>query len=185
MKTFIVGAAVLAAIAATAPAAQAQQQGAVTFGFSGGLTLPTGDLGNTQGSGFNLQGHATIKPSSLPIGLRGDLGLWTTPGKTVRPIAGGASVSYPGVTWITANVNGVYNFEGAKDATFVPYVLGGVGVYNGTEGIGTKFGVNGGGGVTFKLSGFDAFAEARFHNIFTDGFSSRIIPLSFGINFRP
>ncbi|MDZ7631797.1 MAG: hypothetical protein U5K74_10735 [Gemmatimonadaceae bacterium] len=74
---------------------------------------------------------------------------------------------------------------GAKDATFVPYVIGGVGVYNGTEGIGTKFGINGGGGVTFKLSGFDAFAEARFHNIFTDGFSSRIIPVSFGINFQP
>ncbi len=185
MKKLLVGAAVLAAISAAAPTAQAQQKSALTFGISGGLTVPVSDLGNTQGSGFNIQGHAGLKPESIPFGLRGDLGLWTTPGKTVTSPGGGSNASYDGITWFTANVNGVFNFEGAKDATFVPYVIGGVGIYNGSEGIGTKFGVNGGGGVTFKLSGFDAFAEARFHNIFTDGFSARMIPISFGINFKP
>ncbi len=186
MKKLLVGAAVLAAIAAAVPTAQAQGKGPATFGISGGLTLPIGSLGDTQGAGFNLQGHATLKPSSVPFALRGDLGLWTTPGKTVSRIGGGTgSISYPGITWFTANVNGVYNFEGAKDATFVPYVLGGVGIYNGSEGLGTKFGVNAGGGITFKLSGFDAFTEARFHNVFTDGNSARIIPFSFGINFKP
>jgi opacity protein-like surface antigen len=185
MKKLLVGAAVFAAILGTAPAARAQQSNAVTVGFSGGLNLTSGDLSNTNGTGFNIQAHAGYKPSSLAFGLRGDLGIWTTPGKTVTPIAGGASVSYPGITWTTLNANGVYNFEGAKDATFVPYVIGGVGIYNGTKGIGTKFGINAGGGVTFKLSGFDAFAEARFHNVFTDGFSARIIPISFGINLKP
>ncbi len=187
MKKLFVGAAVFAAIAAAAPVAQAQQKGPATFGISGGLTVPIGDLGDTQGAGFNVQGHAMLKPSSVPFALRGDLGLWTTPGKTISPLGGGggASVSYPGVTWFTANVNGVFNFEGAKDATFVPYVIGGVGIYNGTEGLGTKFGINGGGGITFKLSGFDAFTEARIHNVFTDGSSARLIPISFGINFKP
>jgi hypothetical protein len=185
MKKLLVGAAVFAAIAATAPAVQAQQASAVTFGFSGGLTMPVGDLGDTQGAGFNLQAHAGLKPSSIPFGLRGDLGLWTTPGKTVSPIGGGAGVSYPGITWFTVNGNAVYNFEGAKDATFVPYIIGGAGIYNGSEGIGTKFGINGGGGVTFKLSGFDAFTEARFTNVFTDGSSARMIPIMFGVNFKP
>lgn len=185
MKKLLVGAAVLAAIAAVAPTVHAQQSGGLTYGISGGLTLPIGNLGNTQGAGFNVQGHATLKPSSTPFALRGDLGLWTTPGKTVSPIGGGSSVSYGGVTWFTANANAVFNFEGAKDATFVPYAIGGVGLYNGSRGLGTKFGINGGGGVTFKLSGFDAFAEARFHNVFTNGSSARLIPLSFGVNFKP
>jgi len=187
MKKILVGAAVLAAVSIASPA-RAQQMSSsssLTYGISGGLVLPTGDIGNTNGSGFNIQGHAGFRPASLPFGLRGDLGLWTTPGKTITPIAGGSSTSYPGVTWFTANANAVFNFEGEKDATFVPYVIGGAGLYNGSEGIGTKFGINAGGGVTFKLSGFDAFAEARFHNIFTDGNASRLIPVSFGVNFRP
>lgn len=186
MNTIFVGTVALAALMIAAPAgAQQAASSPVTFGISGGLVIPTGDIGNTNGAGFNIQGHGTIHPASMPFALRGDLGLWTTPGKTITPISGGASTSYPGVTWFTGNVNGVLNFTAEKDATFVPYVIAGVGVYNGSEGIGTKFGINGGGGVTFKLSGFDAFAEARFHNIFTDGNASRLIPLSFGVNFKP
>lgn len=183
-KTFV-GAAVIAAMASLAPAARGQQHGAVTFGVSGGLTLPVGDIGNTNGSGFNIQGHAGFRPSAIPFGLRADVGLWTNPGKSITPIGGGSTQSYEGITWVVGNINGVFNFESAKDATFVPYAIGGIGVYNGSEGIGTKFGINGGGGVTFKLSGFDAFAEARFHNIFTDNASARLVPLSFGINFKP
>jgi hypothetical protein len=181
------GAAVLAAMIAAAPAAQAQStnDSAILFGASLGATLPVGRLGDTQGTGFNIQGHATIRPSSLPFGFRGDLGYWTTPGKSITPIGGGATQNNRGVNWFTANANVVYNFQGARDATFVPYVLGGVGVYNGSGPVGSAFGVNGGGGVTFRLSGFDAFAEARVHNVFTDGAASRLIPVSFGITFRP
>jgi hypothetical protein len=186
MKTLLVGAAVFAAMVAATSTAHAQSSTSpVTFGFSGGLTIPFGSLGDINGAGLNLQAHAGIKPSSIPFGLRGDLGLFTTAGKTLPNVGNVAGNSYPSTTWTTANVNAVYNFEGAKDATFVPYVLGGVGLYNGTRGFGSKFGVNGGGGLTFKLSGFDAFAEARVHNIFTDGFSARMIPISFGINFKP
>ncbi len=187
MKKLLVGAAVFAAMVAAAPMSQAQSttSSPVTFGISGGLTVPFGSLGDVNSSGFNLQGHAGLKPSSVPFGVRADLGLWTTAGKTIPNVGEVTGVSYPSTTWTTVNVNAVYNFEGAKDAVLVPYVLGGVGMYNGTRGFGTKFGVNGGGGVTFKLSGFDAFAEARVHNIFTDGFSARMIPISFGVNFKP
>jgi hypothetical protein len=183
MKKLLVGAAMFAAFAAAAPMAQAQRDGDLIFGVSGGLTLPVGSLGDVQGSGLNLQGHATLKPSSTPFSLRGDLGLWTTGGKSFSRL--GLAGSTRGVTWFTGNVNAIYIFEGSKDDAFVPYVIGGVGLYNGSQGFGTNAGINGGGGVTFKLAGFDAFAEGRFHNIFTDGPSSRIIPLSFGINFKP
>jgi opacity protein-like surface antigen len=183
MNKRVVGAAIVAALVGAASMAHAQQQSALSYGASGGLTLPIGDLGDFQGTGLNLQGHAFYKPSSTPFGLRGDLGFWTTGGKSIN--SGGITGSSQGIRWITANANAIYNFEGAKDATFVPYVIGGVGLYNANRNVGTNFGFNLGGGATFRLAGFDAFGEARFHSIFTDGNSSSIIPLSFGIRFKP
>ena len=40
-------------------------------------------------------------------------------------------------------------------------------------------GVNTGAGVSFGLAGFGAFAEIRFHNIMSDGGSTRFIPITF------
>ena len=184
MKKILVGAAVFAAMVGAAPVVQAQSKSGPQFGISGGLNLPLGDLGDGYGTGLNVQGHASYKPSSSgAFSLRGDAGLWTQSGKTVR--VGGISGSNPSLTLFTVNGNLVYNFEGAKDAIFVPYVIGGAGIYTGNRNFGTHLGINAGGGVTFKLAGFDAFAEGRFHNIFGDGGSARIIPLSFGIMFKP
>ena len=66
------------------------------------------------------------------LSLRGDLGLFTTPGKTISRLPGAPKTD--GVTWITLNGNAVYTFSGAKDASFVPYVIGGAGLYNGSQG---------------------------------------------------
>jgi opacity protein-like surface antigen len=183
MRKFLASATILAAIAAAAPVAQAQSQSAISYGVSGGLTLPIGNFGDFQGSGLNVQGHALYKPGSSALSFRGDLGVWTTSGQnsTFR----GVPLKTEGTRFITVNANAIYNFEGAKDATFVPYVIGGAGLYNGNRQFGTNFGINAGGGVTFKLASFDAFAEARLHNVFGDGGSSRLIPISFGITFKP
>jgi hypothetical protein len=183
MKKHLAGAALVAAVIAAAPMAQAQSTSSTQYGISGGLTLPVGGLGDVSGSGLNIQGHISTKPTSSGFTLRGDAALWTLGGKTVN--RNGVSFSTDGSTLFSLNGNVVYPFEGAKDATFVPYVIGGGGLYFGNNGFGTKFGVNAGGGITFKLAGFDAFTEARFHNVFTTGGSSRIIPVSFGILFRP
>lgn len=183
MNKLLVGAAVFAAMVGAAPAAQAQNSGSARYGVSGGLNLPLGNLGNGYGTGFNIQAHASAKPSSLPFALRGDAGLWTLGGKSVN--SGGITGSNPSLTLFTVNGNLVYNFEGAKDATFVPYIIGGAGIYSGNRNFGTQLGVNVGGGVTFKLAGFDAFVEGRFHNVFANGGAARIVPLSFGIMFKP
>lgn len=184
MQKILVGAGLLAAIVLAAPTAQAQKKSALLYGVSGGLTVPIGDLGDVQKSGLNLNGHVVFKPSSTPFSLRGDVGYWTTGSKVIR----GTTVPIQGNTnWLTLTGNAVYAFEGAKDAVLVPYIIGGLGLYNASGGIGdgTNVGINGGGGVTFKLSGFDAFAEGRLHNVFADGGSVRLIPVSFGIIFRP
>ena len=183
MKNFFAGAVVVAAMLGSTSGARAQVNSSSRFGVSGGLTLPIGSLGDGVGTGFNIQGHASMKPSAFPLGLRGDVGLWTNSGKTVK--AGGITGSNPSLTLFTVNGNVVYDFESAKDATFVPYVIGGAGIYSGNHNFGTHFGINGGGGVTFKLAGFDAFVEGRIHNVFGDGGSAREIPVSFGIMWKP
>ena len=110
MRKLFVGAAGFAAMLGSASVTQAQQKSAVTYGFSGGLTLPMGTLGDINGSGFNLQAHANLKPSSLAFGLRGDLGLFTTAGKTLPATGSQPGRPYSGQTWFTVNANGVYNF---------------------------------------------------------------------------
>ncbi len=187
MKKLLVGAAVFAAMTGTAQMAQAQalESGGVRFGVSGGLTVPVGSLGDAYGSGFNINGHASVKPSSFPVTLRGDVSFWTLGGKTISGGGGVGTFKSDSRNLFSVNGNAIYNFEGAKDATFVPYIIGGGGIYSGSEGFGTKIGLNAGGGVTFRLGGFDAFTEARFHNIFGDGGSARVIPISFGVMFKP
>ena len=64
----------LAALAA--PAALSAQTPAkpVTFGVSGGLSLPTGEFGEARNTGYTLAGHAYFKPASLStVRLRGDV----------------------------------------------------------------------------------------------------------------
>ena len=68
-----------------------------------------------------------------------------------------------------------------------PYALGGLGLFNTrnpeTDQSDTNLGLQVGGGLTFQLSGFSTFAEARFVNVFSDGRSSRYVPITFGVRF--
>lgn len=47
----------------------------------------------------------------------------------------------------------------------------------------TKFGLNGGVGLRFQLTGFSTFIEARWHTIFTEGSNAQMVPISVGITF--
>lgn len=47
----------------------------------------------------------------------------------------------------------------------------------------TKFGLNGGAGFRFQLTGFSTFIEARWHTIFTEGSNAQMIPISVGFTF--
>ncbi len=92
-------------------------------------------------------------------------------------------------------VNGVYMFSMDKDAPIIPYVIGGVGFYHfnvscsdcadTSDSSENKFGFNGGGGISFPLSGFSAFIEARYHHILTSGSATNMVPISAGIVFHP
>lgn len=49
----------------------------------------------------------------------------------------------------------------------------------------TKFGMNGGGGVTYRLGNSNAklFAEARYYKMYTRGTSTSVLPVTFGIRY--
>jgi opacity protein-like surface antigen len=78
----------------------------------------------------------------------------------------------------------LYHFS-APAAQARPYVLGGLGIYNFDPGSDsqTKIGFGLGGGVTFNISSFSAFAEARYLSIKTSGSSATLVPLTVGFMF--
>ncbi|MEP6689953.1 MAG: outer membrane beta-barrel protein [Gemmatimonadaceae bacterium] len=177
------------------------------FGLFAGATFPTGALGDQAGTGFNVGGLVTYQSPDWPVSFRGDVAYHGFSGKN-NSLAG-TTVNYkPKI--INGTANAVYMFSHDPAQSMHPYIIGGLGIYNlrassscsgtyctdGTTdsgGSSTKFGVNGGGGVEFPLSGFAAFVEARYHHVFSaydsngssgNKSSAGMIPLSFGIIFR-
>ncbi len=174
----------LAALVALPAMASAQESRPVSFGVSGGLSLPVGDFGDGFDSGFNITGHIAYKPASFTnLSFRGDVSFDSFGAKVTDDLKFRAL----GVT-----ANAVYAFPQTTPGVVRPYVLGGVGLYNGKvsgspatddSDSSTDLGVQVGGGVNFQLSGFATFVEAKLVNVFGEGDSLRWIPITFGIKF--
>lgn len=183
--------------AATAPLhAQAIVSSPVRFGIMGGATFPLSDLKNDAKTGWNAGALVNIGVPLVPVSFRVD-GQWhQLQGKTFD--AGG----FPDRTdfrIIDGTANVVYTFGAALPTKF--YLIGGLGVYNerakdnqtDISASSTKFGLNGGVGFKFQLTGFATFIEARYHNVFKgtaigdvnsdNAKSLQIIPISVGITF--
>ena len=169
-----VAASLLVALAVVNTPADAQRR--TSFGFAAGASVPVGDLGDATSTGYHVLGTLSISgTASTPLGFRVDGMFNSLSGKSQGPDLS---------IW-TVNGNLVYAFPGGLAAT--PYLIGGAGWYNlkaeeAEEGT-NELGINAGIGARFALSGFSTFAEVRFHNVFTDGNSARLIPITFGILF--
>jgi opacity protein-like surface antigen len=183
MKRNLLGA--ILALALVAPIAGAQSLNPIKFGVAGGITLPQGDLGDDEegagmGSGYNVQGMIGFQAPMVPVGLRVDV--------MYNSMKNDADVDYSN---FSGTLNGIFNLGMAPMVS--PYLIGGVGMYNqkfDVEGVDSKtsFGLNGGVGVRFSLSGFSTFAEARYHHVMSEddeeGWSNaQFVPISFGIMF--
>jgi hypothetical protein len=169
----------------SAPAVRAQ---GAEFALGGGVGVPLGDFDDAAKLGWHGLAAVSFVPDGWPVGIQFDgsyqqFGLDDTGGFTglkTRFIQG------------TGNV--VFKFKTSDESTFRPYLLGGVGVYNGKTtadddpgdvlgGGETDFGINAGVGFDFKAGGAGLFLEGRFHNIFTSGSNTRFIPITLGIRF--
>ena len=158
-----------------------------SFGVSGGLSLPMGDLGDGYDAGYNITGHIMYRPAAFTnLSFRGDVNFDRFGSKSFDDVS---------TRFLGGTINAVYAFPQATPGVVRPYVLGGVGVQNGKSS-GTVAGVNlddsdsatdlhvqGGAGVNFQLSGFTTFVEAKYVNVFGDPNSFSYIPITFGFRF--
>ncbi len=168
----------LAALALAGSSAEAQRK--VGIGFSGGLSVPTGDTGDFTSTGFNVAAMIDVAGNpSVPFGLRFEGQLNSFSGKNRGD---------PDFRVVSLTGNAVVNLMTASGAS--PYIIGGVGVYNGRVELDdehesdTNIGLNGGAGIRFPLSGFSTFVELRYHRVFGDGTGdASFVPLTFGVVF--
>ncbi len=177
MKRFTSILAAMASVALFASASSAQSTKAVSLGISAGAAIPISDLANDYSTGYNGTVSLGFHSYGSPLGFRID-GMYNS-------LSAKDIVDLPDVKILSANANLVYALPGAG---IRPYLIGGAGVYglksdiNGSNTI-TKFGVNGGIGASFPLSGFNTFVEARLHHVFSDNVATQFIPVTFGISF--
>ena len=200
MKRTAINAAVLGLIlsAAAAPlSAQAIVSSPVRFGIMGGATIPLSDLKNEAKTGWNAGALVTIGVPLVPVSFRID-GQWHQ--MSSKGLSGFTSTSeFPDFRIIDGTANVVYTFGAALPTKF--YLIGGVGAYNerardpvsDVSVSSTKFGLNGGVGFKFQLTGFSTFIEARYHNVIhgtaigagssSGAKSVQFLPISVGITF--
>lgn len=180
-------AAALAALAFSASTSSAQSSKAISLGISAGAAIPVGDFGDFYSTGYNGTVSLGFRSVGSPLGLRID-GMYNK-----MDLKNDATITIPGsglvesASIMGANANLVYSLPGTGIS---PYLIGGGGVYSTKlhgDGFDTssesKFGVNGGVGASFPLSGFNTFIEARLHHVFTDGSATQFVPVTFGISF--
>jgi len=179
MKRLILALAATAAVATLSSNASAQSAKAISLGISAGATIPVGDLGDAFSTGYNGTLSLGFQSVGSPIGIRID-GMYNRLSSRDDLV-----VELPDIEIIGANANLVYALPGVG---IRPYLIGGGGIYGlkqldvpGAERE-TDFGVNGGIGAAFPLSGFTTFLEARFHHVFTDVSATQFIPVTFGIS---
>jgi hypothetical protein len=170
------------ALVAGARDAQAQLGSLVSIGAAAGVSLPRSNFDDRAKSGYNAMITAGLHAPLIPISLRAeamlnefDYDVGTTAGGLARQGSKSARI------WgFTANA------LLTTSAFLGPYAIGGVGYYNIKEGtpLGTSSHTNVGGnlgaGFRFALTGFSAYAEARYHWVDS---GVAMLPISFGLSF--
>lgn len=160
-------------LAAPALPGQAQPTEGIRYGFGGGLILPMGDYGDVAKTGWHLMGLIQIPISQSPIHLRFDGMYGSNSSKS-----GSGSIKLAGGT-----ADLLYHL-GNRASSVRPYVLGGLGFYNVSNGSSeSDFAFGFGGGILFGVGNMHAFLETRYMSIQTSGSSLTFLPVTFGLMF--
>lgn len=152
-------------ILAAALPLQAQGWQQVEFSVGGGLGVPSGDFDD----GFKVGWHGLAAVSytlpSAPLAFQVDAAF-----SRFNDEAAGVNLK-ENILYGTGNL--VYQIRISEAAGFLPYLIGGGGVYNidptGRDAAGvdsrTKFGLNIGAGVAIDAGRVNLFVESRFHHV--------------------
>jgi opacity protein-like surface antigen len=174
-----------AAVATTVvmSASVAEAQSPIRFGIGGGLSMPSDDLGDFFENGFHGQFMLGFGMMALPVKLRADVTYHS------MGLEGEGGIGFDdddNLRVISGALNAIVGMGGIG---VKPYLTGGLGFYNqkiGDFDAENDFGLNGGVGLEFGLTGMSSFLEVRYVKIFVgddDGedLGSAIIPITFGI----
>ena len=173
MTRFVRAAMAVAALGLVFSASEAQAQ--IGFSIGAGPSFAMGDFGDGLDMGYHAVVGANFSIPLLPIGLQAE-GMWNR-----FDVSDTDDAKFQ---LLSGSLNAVINLP---TPGITPYIIGGVGYYNVKfdsdilEGDTNDFGVNVGGGVRLGLPGLGVFAEARLHNVFTEGESTRFVPVTLGI----
>jgi opacity protein-like surface antigen len=170
----------VAGLAVAAPAAQAQGYNPFEIGASGGIAFPTGDLGTTTNTGYNVAFAVGYRPQYSPLAVRAEAAY----NQFGFSNGNNGNINIPAFT-------GNVEYALPLGMSFTPYVIGGAGLYRpsadfggGNTGTENHFGWNVGGGVKIPLSSsFQTFVEARYNSVNVDGGTLSFVPLTVGITF--
>lgn len=165
-----------AAVLLTGVQLSAQSMKPVTLGIAAGAAIPIGNLSDAFNTGYNGTIALGLSSVGSPLGLRFE-------GAYNKFL--GRNANQPDRRIIAGTANLVYSLPGQG---IRPYLIGGGGYYSQKDDQANvssvnNFGINGGIGAMFPLSGFNAYVEARIHDVFTDVSSTQFIPVTFGILF--
>ncbi|HSU98072.1 MAG TPA: outer membrane beta-barrel protein [Gemmatimonadaceae bacterium] len=194
---------VMIAAGSTLSASVAAAQGGsiidpISFGISGGVSVPTGDLANGDGrftgvnTGYNVTGSLGVSLPVVPFSLRGDIAYDGFGTKNVSLAANnnpatGAFNADVRIIGFTANV--VFPVH-LPFPIVRPYLIGGGGVYNvrtspttGGSTSQSNFGFNIGAGVSVPFVLFNGFIEARYHDVSQNHADLSFVPITVGVMF--
>ena len=179
MKGFPRGAATAVAIVLSAlPRLHAQ---AAEFSLGGGLGIPLGTYDDVVKVGWHGTARVSFVPGSAPFRIQVDGTFAQFSDET--PLEIKSQLMY-------GTAGAVYHFEASPDSRFLPYLIGGGGVYNSKatgsdapDGSTTEFGINLGAGIDFSAGGARLFLDGRWHNVFLEGDNLKFLPITLGIRF--
>lgn len=175
-KTMFMATLIAALMAFASASAEAQAQGALRVGMAAGLTAPVSAYASDKDVGYHLALLFDIRVPATPFGFRID--------GQFHEMKYSANSTKDQILMATGDAI----LRVPTGSMIVPYLIGGVGIYNSRRNLflssngSTDPGVNVGGGLRFELADVTTFVEARYHRTSGDA-SIRMLPLSLGILF--
>ncbi|NOT33240.1 MAG: outer membrane beta-barrel protein [Candidatus Eisenbacteria bacterium] len=170
----------------------------IVFGIGGGIAMPLNEAGDALDRGFNGNAYVRFQPAMLPFGFGVNVSFSKFDLSDAEVTSG---VPSPGASPIGTS----QMLAGLADLKFDlikgpvrPYVLLGLGAYNlstdlegaSTESVSeTRFGVNGGAGLSIQIGPMRLWGQGRVDNMYTeegglvDTKSIQVVPVTFGLEF--
>jgi hypothetical protein len=194
MRTFLFALATGGVLGAATLSAQTPVR-PFTLGIAGGSTFVTGEDRDFYNPGYHVQGSVGVPIPGLSMALRVDAMYHHIGGRnrSTQTVAGAPDTLFIGDLSLLGFTANAQLYTGSPTSLVRPYVIAGVGPYRiENKGVlygqsvtasATKMGVTGGIGVTVNALVTRLFVEARVHNVFAEGGSARVYPLTVGFFF--